>query len=86
MCAILCEELRQTLPGHVGLWQPWHRRGSGHIEVRFQAAPENLPSMTARVQQEIKRLQQEGPTKDLTDRAKETARRGYETALKQNDY
>jgi zinc protease len=54
--------------------------------VRFGAAPENLASMTARVMQEIKRLQQEGPTKDLTDRAKETARRGYETALKQNDY
>ena len=36
--------------------------------------------------QEIKRLQQEGPTKDLTERAKETARRGYETSLKQNDY
>ena len=42
--------------------------------------------MTARVMQEIRRLQQEGPSKDLTDRAKETARRGYETALKQNDY
>ena len=42
--------------------------------------------MTARVMQEVKRLQQEGPSKDLTDRAKETARRGYETALKQNDY
>ena len=36
--------------------------------------------------QEIKRLQQEGPSDDLTNRAKETARRGYETALKQNDY
>ena len=42
--------------------------------------------MTARVMQEIKRLQEEGPSADLTDRAKETARRGYETALKQNDY
>ena len=42
--------------------------------------------MTARVMQEIKRLQQEGPSVDLTDRAKESARRGYETALKTNDY
>ena len=36
--------------------------------------------------QEIKRLQDEGPSADLTNRAKETARRDYETALKQNDY
>jgi zinc protease len=83
---ILREDLGQTYTVGVGLSQPLPQRGSGHIEVRFGAAPENLPSMTARVMQEIKRLQQEGPTKDLTDRAKETARRGYETALKQNDY
>ena len=83
---ILREDLGQTYNVNVGLSQLLPQRGSGHIEVRFQAAPENLPSMTGRVMQEIKRLQQEGPTKDLTDRAKETARRGYETALKQNDY
>ena len=83
---ILREDLGQTYTVSVDLSQALPQRGSGHIEVRFQAAPENLPSMTARVMQEIKRLQQEGPTKDLTDRAKETARRGYETALKQNDY
>ena len=83
---ILREDLGQTYTVSVGLSQALPQRGSGHIEVRFQAAPENLPSMTARVMQEIKRLQQQGPTKDLTDRAKETARRGYETALRQNDY
>jgi len=54
--------------------------------VRFGAAPENLESMTARVMKEIKRLQDEGPSADFTDKAKESARRGYETALKQNDY
>ena len=37
--------------------------------------------MTDRVMQEIKRLQDEGPSADLTSRAKESARRGYETAL-----
>jgi zinc protease len=42
--------------------------------------------MTARVLQEIKRLQSEGPSEDLTNRAKESARRNYETALRQNDY
>jgi zinc protease len=83
---ILREDLGQTYTVNVGLSQALPQRGSGHIEVRFQAAPENLPTMTARVMEEIKRLQQQGPTKDLTDRAKETARRGYETALKQNDY
>ncbi len=83
---ILREDLGQTYTVQVGLSQALPQRGSGHIEVRFGAAPENLPPMTARVMQEIKRLQQEGPSKDLTDRAKETARRGYETAMKQNDY
>jgi zinc protease len=83
---ILREDLGQTYTVGVGLSQALPQRGSGHIEVRFGAAPENLPSMTARVMQEIKRLQQEGPSRDLTDRAKETARRGYETAMKTNDY
>ena len=83
---ILREDLGQTYTVGVGLSQPLPQRGAGHIEVRFGAAPENLPSMTARVMQEIKRMQQEGPSADLTSRAKESARRGYETALKRNDY
>ena len=83
---ILREDLGQTYTVQVGLSQALPQRGSGHIEVRFQAAPENLTTMTARVMQEIRRLQQEGPSQDLTDRAKETARRGYETAIKQNEY
>jgi zinc protease len=83
---ILREDLGQTYTVGVGLSQPLPQRGAGHIEVRFGAAPENLPSMTARVMQEIKRMQQEGPSADLTTRAKESARRGYETALKTNDY
>jgi zinc protease len=83
---ILREDLGQTYTVGVGLSQPLPQKGEGHIEVRFGAAPENLPSMTDRVLQEIKRLQQEGPSADLTSRAKESARRGYETALKTNDY
>ena len=31
-------------------------------------------------------MQQDGPSVDLTSRAKESARRVYETALKTNDY
>jgi predicted Zn-dependent peptidase len=42
--------------------------------------------MRARVLKEITRLQTEGPSQDLTNRAKENARRTYEVALKQNDY
>ena len=83
---VLREELGQTYTVSVGLSQALPQRGGGHIAVRFGAAPENLESMTARVLKEIKRLQDEGPSADLTNKAKETARRGYETALKQNDY
>ena len=42
--------------------------------------------MTDRVLQEIKRLQESGPSEDMTNRAKEAARRGYEVSLKQNGY
>jgi zinc protease len=83
---ILREDLGQTYTVGVGLSQPLPQKGAGHIQVRFGAAPENLDSMTGRVMQEIQRLQAEGPSADLTNRAKETARRGYETALRTNDY
>jgi zinc protease len=83
---ILREDLGQTYTVSVGLDQPLPQRGAGHIEVRFGAAPENLESMTKRVMGEIARLQKDGPTQDLTNRAKESARRNYETALKQNTY
>jgi zinc protease len=83
---ILREDLGQTYGVSVGLSQPLPQRGDGHIQIRFGAAPENIESMTARVMTEIKRLQQEGPSADLTNRAKEAARRSYELALKQNPY
>ena len=83
---ILREDLGQTYTVSVSLSQSLPQRGAGHIQVRFGAAPENLESMTGRVMREIKRLQDEGPSEDLTNRAKESARRSYETALKQNDY
>ena len=83
---VLREELGQTYGVSVGLSQPLPQRGEGHIEVRFGAAPENVEGMTARVVEEIKKLQDSLPSEDLTNRAKESARRGYETALKTNDY
>jgi zinc protease len=83
---VLREELGQTYTVSVGLSQSLPQRGDGHIRVAFGAAPENLRSMSDRVLEEIKRLQRDGPSEDLTNRAKETARRGYETALRQNAY
>jgi predicted Zn-dependent peptidase len=83
---VLREQLGQTYNVSAGLAQPLPQRGAGRIEVRFGAAPENLESMTRRVLQEVKRLQQDGPPSDLTNRAKESARRDYEMALKRNEY
>ena len=42
--------------------------------------------MTRRVKDEIVKLQNNGPSEDLTNRAKEASRRQYETSLKQNEY
>jgi zinc protease len=83
---MLREELGQTYTVSVGLAQQLPQRGDGHVQVTFGAAPENIQTMTDRVLQEVKRLQQEGPSADMTNRAKESARRGYETALSQNPY
>ena len=54
--------------------------------MQFGASPENVAAMTDRVLEEIKRLQQNGPSADLTNRAKESARRTYETSLRENGY
>jgi zinc protease len=83
---ILREELGQTYTVGVGLAQSLPQRGGGNVEVSFGAAPENIGRMTERVLGEVRRLQREGPSEDLLNRAKETARRNYETALKQNAY
>jgi zinc protease len=83
---ILREELGQTYTVSVDSVQLFPQRGGGNIEVSFGAAPENIEKMTERVLQEVQRLQREGPSADLLNRAKETARRNYETSLKQNGY
>jgi zinc protease len=82
----LREDLSQTYTVSVGLEQRLPQRGFGNVEVSFAAAPENIQGMTDRVFAAVKKLQQEGPSADLTARAKETARRGYEESLKQNAY
>ena len=83
---ILRETLGQTYTVSVGFAQSLPQRGDGHIEISFGAAPENAQAMADRVLEEVKRLQEGGPSEDLTNRAKEAARREYETALTQNSY
>jgi len=84
---VLREDLSQTYTVSVGSGGPGlPQKGGGFMRVTFGAAPENIASMTERVFTEIRRLQQEGPSADLTNRAKEAARRGYETSLQENRY
>jgi zinc protease len=83
---MLREDLGQTYTVSVGLSQDLPQKGGGHMQVSFGAAPENIQSMTDKVLDEVRRLQQEGPAAALVDSAKETARRGYETALRENNY
>jgi zinc protease len=83
---MLREELGQTYTVAVGLSQGLPQKGGGHMQVSFGAAPENIQALTDRVLQEIRRLQQDGPAAALVDNAKETARRGYETSLRDNNY
>jgi zinc protease len=83
---ILREELGETYSVSAGLSQLTPQRGGGHIDISFSASPDNVEKMVARVQQEVVRLQAAGPTEDLTTRAKETARRAYETSVKQNSF
>ena len=83
---LLREVLGETYGVSVGRSQPLPQRGTGWISVSFTGAPENVDGMTTRVQQEIERLQREGPSEDLTNRAKASARRAHETELRENGY
>ena len=83
---ILREDIGQTYTVSVRLAQSFPPRGEGRIRVSFGASPDNIQPMIERVLQEVGRLQQVGPSADLTSRAREAARRGYETALAQNPY
>ncbi|HXD73423.1 MAG TPA: insulinase family protein, partial [Vicinamibacterales bacterium] len=84
---VLREDLGQTYTVSVGEGGPGlPQKGGSYMRVSFGAAPENISSMIDRVLTELKKLQQDGPSADLTNRAKETARRSYETALQQNGY
>jgi zinc protease len=83
---ILREELGETYSVSAGLSQPLPQRGAGRIAITFGGAPDKIDRMVERTLQEVKRLQQEGPSDDLTNRAKEAARREHEVSVKQNSY
>ena len=83
---ILREDLGETYSVGVGFEQETFQRGGGYVAVTFTAAPENLPKMTDRVMQEVQRIQKDGPTEDLVNRAKEAAMREHETGMRQNGY
>jgi zinc protease len=83
---VLREDLGQTYSVSVGLSQAAPQRGDGHVEVNFAAAPQNIQSMTARVLEEVRGLQQRGPDLELVEKAKEAARRSYETSMRENGY
>ena len=82
----LREELGQTYTVGVGLAQSLPQRGDGHVRVTFSGAPANIDAMVERVLAQVRTLAENGPSEDLTSRAKEGARRDYETALRQNGY
>jgi zinc protease len=83
---ILREELGQTYTVSVGLSQAPPQKGGGHVEVSFGASPDNIDKMMARVLEEVAKFRKDGPTDDLLNKVKETARRQYETSLKTNAY
>ncbi len=83
---VLREDLGQTYSVGVGLSQATPQRGDGHVQVSFGAAPQNIQAMSDRVLQEVRRLQQQGPSPDLVAKAKESARRTYETSMRENSY
>jgi zinc protease len=83
---VLREQLGQTYNVSVNLTERLPLRGAGYISVGFGADPLNVEGMIARVLEEVERLRKNGPTLDLTIRAKEAARRTHETAMRQNAY
>ncbi len=83
---ILREELGETYGVSVGLSQALPQRGAGSIGISFGGSPDRIDGMVERAMKEIRRLQEEGPSADLTNRAKEAARRAHETSRRQNGY
>ncbi|MCH2022130.1 MAG: insulinase family protein [Saprospiraceae bacterium] len=61
-------------------------KGLSDITVFFQCAPENVENLVAAVKEEIKSLQENGPSDENFKKVKETQRRGRESNLKKNKF
>lgn len=83
---ILREDLGQTYTVNAGFTESRPQSGTGRVVVSFGGSPQNIDQMVERVLAEVRRLKEEGPSEDLTNRAKESARQTHEVALKQNGY
>ena len=60
--------------------------GMTDVVVFFQCAPEDVEELVAAVKEEIKDLQQNGPTQENYDKVRETMRRGRESDLEKNRF
>jgi zinc protease len=83
---VLREELGQTYSVNAGFVDSRPQSGTGRVVVSFGSSPENVDQMAERVVKELRRLKEQGPSADLTNRTKESALRELEVALKQNGY
>ena len=83
---ILRDELGQTYNVSADLQQRLPLRGGGPHERGGRCRSGKSRCDGGASAEEVARLQQEGPTPDLTNRANEGARRSHETATRQNGY
>jgi zinc protease len=83
---ILREELGQTYSVGAGFVESRPQSGTGRVVVSFGAAPENVDRMIVRVLDEVRRLKDDGPSEDLTNRAKTSALQAHEVAVEQNNF
>ena len=83
---ILREELGETY----GVWWAWRSRCLSAAPAASASASAAPPTRSTRWSsgrsKRCSASRQEGPSEDLTNRAKETARRAHETAKKQNGF
>ncbi|HIB76082.1 MAG TPA: insulinase family protein [Flavobacteriales bacterium] len=84
------ENLREDKGGvyspYVGGNMQQNPKGLSDVTVFFQCAPENVENLVAAVKEEIKSLQENGPSDENLKKVKETQRRGREGDLKKNKF
>lgn len=83
---VLREDLGATYGVNVGFSSAPRPKARYTINISFGADPARLDSLAVRVFAEIHKLQRQGVTDQEVATAKETARRAWETNIKQNSY